>query len=153
MSKARYIPIAVIAIISLSLVSAIVCGYLIGRYVEIEPNNKAKGSAELVHGDKLEGFVSSDVLIRVIIHNEGKLVYDEKSNEHHFGTKPFYVLRRGELGGGLDTIDTDLLDIPLKGGDLNITVINSLSERVGVDYVLRTTTGHRNILLSPVRES
>ena len=127
--KTRYIATAIIAIIGLSLVSIPVVTAL--EYVEIWANGKARGSTKVVHGNKLVGDISSNVLIKVEIYNEGRMIYNKRDNEHHFGTDHF--------------------DKPLKGGDLSITVTNTRSERIGVNYDLNI--GRHAIFLSPVEKS
>jgi len=120
--------IVIIFLLSVFLFPVLIWHGLEYKNIEMEPNGKAEYSTKVVHGDKLEGYISSNVLIKVEIYNKGKLIYDEKDCEHHFGTDHF--------------------NPQLNGGDLNITVTNSQPERVGVDYHLKV--GHNTISLSPV---
>ena len=134
--KTKYIATAIVVIAGLSLVSI---PAVTAMYVGLEANGKARGSAKVVRGDKLDGYISStsDVLIKVKIRNEGRTIYNKRAHEHLF-----YDVKTG---------DTALFYKPLKEGDLSITVTNTGSEIIGVNYEL--TTGHNTIFLSPVEES
>jgi len=138
--KTKYITASIIAITCLLLTStpAITrsqCGQLIeikpkdpwnNKYIELEPNDGAEISAEVVHGASFGGYISSNVLVRVTIYNNDKLIYDRKKCEHDFG-------------GNEDSPFDPFFTHHLKGGDLNITVTNPLSERIGVDYYIWTS--------------
>ena len=96
MSKIGDIVIVIIVIISLSLASFPVAAQTAQSHiVAIEPNSIVSGSAVLGHGGGyLTEVISSNIAVRVMIYNNGKLIYDEMSAYHYF----YNYLDKGFMG-------------------------------------------------------
>ena len=122
MSKIGDIVIVVIAIISLSLASFPVAAQTAQSHsVKIEPNSIVSGSAGVGYVDYLIGRISSTIAVRVMIYNNGELIYDEMSTYHYF----------------YDHLDK---------GFMGIFVINEDGIVATVSY--RLTVGRHDIILS-----
>ena len=119
MSKTRYILIAIIAIIGLSLAFLpVVTAY----QVKIGPRCVANGSTTTLFGGYLTGQISSTAPVRVTIYNNEVPVYNVMSIYHNI---------------------SQYLD---KGGSVKVTVTNYQFQEVTVNYYL--TVANLPILLS-----
>ena len=124
MSKIGDIVIVIIVIISLSLASFPVATAQ-GHSVKIEPNSRVSDSAEVGYVDYLTGVISSTLPVRVMIYNNGELIYDKMSTYHYF----YNYLSYNYLGKGFE-----------------IFVINEYALAATVSYSLKV--GGRDIILS-----